>query len=128
VLLTVIVAGVFVGYRSYMRRPQAFIQQWSERFRAVNSLEEAKRFQESEPVYLRTFPSGEWLIATCEHSCCSGAGFDATVIRDSTGAIYADATHCFCGIEEMSSEFERVPAGTLAAFYPGLQSINLQRQ
>ncbi len=130
VILALVATGAFAGYRSYTQRPRAFIQHWSERFRTVDSLDTAKRFEQSESVVVRTLPSGEWLIATCEHSCCSGAGFDATVIRDSTGAIYADTTHTFCGIEGLGGELseDRVHATSLAAFYSGLSQLKLQKQ
>lgn len=130
VVFAVMAAGAFAAYHRYTQRPRAFIQHWSERFRTVGSLDAAKRFEQSEPVVVRTLPSGEWFIATCEHSCCSGAGFDATVIRDSTGAIYADTTHTFCGIEGLGGELgeERVPATSLAAFYSALSQLKLQRQ
>jgi len=130
VVLALVVTGAFAVYRSYTQRPRAFIEYWSERFRAVDSLDAAKRIQQSEPVVIRAFPSGEWFIATCEHSCCSGAGFDATVIRDSTGATYSNTTHTFCGIEGLGGELSEhsAPATTLAAFYSGLSQLKLQKK
>jgi hypothetical protein len=81
-------------------------------------------------VVVRVFASGEWIVATCEYSCCSGAGFDATVIRDSTGATYANTGHNFCGIEGLGEGLGEysVPAASLPAFYSGLSKLNLQRQ
>ena len=130
VVFALVAAGAIASYRSYTQRPRAFIQHWSERFRTVDSLDTAKRLEQSEPVIVRSLPSGEWFIATCEHSCCSGAGFDATVIRDSTGAIYADTTHTFCGIEGLGGELSEhlAPATSLAAFYSGLSQLKLQKQ
>ncbi len=131
VVLALIVASAFGVYWHYARRPQAFIREWSERFRPLDSLDAARELTKSEPwVVLRILPSGEWFVTTCEHSCCSGAGFDATVIRDSTGAIYADTTHTFCGIEGLGEELgeRRVPAGSLPAFYSALSKLKLQRQ
>jgi hypothetical protein len=78
-------------------------------------------------VSVRTFPSGEWYVATCEHACCSGAGFDATVIRDSTGAIYADKTHTFCGVEGMAEDLSYIKADSLAEFYARVWQMKLQR-
>jgi hypothetical protein len=128
VVFSLFAAGAFAAYRSH--RPHAFVQHWSERFQDVNSLETAKRIEQSEAVVVRTLPSGEWFIATCEHSCCSGAGFDATVIRDSTGAIYADTTHTFCGIEGLGEELgaRSVPASSLQSFYLALSQLKLKKQ
>lgn len=130
-MLGFIGAGAFGGYWHYAHRPQAFIKQWNTDFRKLDGLGSARQMVQSEPwVVLRVFPSGEWLVATCEHSCCSGAGFDATVIRDSTGAIYADTTHTFCGSEGLAAELgERsVPAASLQACYSTLSQLKLQKQ
>jgi hypothetical protein len=40
----------------------------------------------------------EWYTMRLEHSCCSGAGFDAVIIKDSTGNIYTKNQN-FCGYE-----------------------------
>jgi len=131
IVIGLILASAFGGYWYYAYRPQAFIHQWAGRFRTVNSLDAARQLAESDHcVLLRVLPSGEWFVATCEHSCCSGAGFDATVIRDSTGAIYADTTHTFCGIEGLGGELgERlVSATSLPAVYSNLTFLKLQKQ
>jgi hypothetical protein len=130
IAFTLILIGAVLAYQSYHQRPQAFIQQWSERFRAVDSLESAKQLASTEPVIVRTFPSGEWLIATCEYSCCDGAGFDATVMRDSSGAIFTNLGHNFCGVEGLGEELSefRVPATDLSSFYSTLTDLPLQRR
>ena len=129
IVFSLLAAGVLAA-RSYARGPRAFVQHWTDRFRSIDSLDAAKRFEQSDPVIVRKLPSGEWFIATCEHSCCSGAGFDATVICDSTGAIYADVTQTFCGIEGLGEELgeHRIPATSLAAFYSSLTQLKLQKQ
>ena len=130
-VLSLIAATAFGGYWHYAHRPQAFIHQWSERFRTLDSLDAARQLVQAEPwVVLRVLPSGEWFVTTCEHSCCSGAGYDATVIRDSTGAIYADTTHSFCGIEGLGEELgeQRIPATSLPAFYSALTQLKLRKQ
>lgn len=43
-------------------------------------------------------PSGEWYAIRLEHSCCSGFGFDAVMIRDSEGKYYT-AEKNYCGYE-----------------------------
>ena len=122
-------AAVAIAVHHYeAKRPLAFVQHWKERFSTINNLETAMRLMGPEPVFVRTFASGEWFIATCEHSCCSGAGFDATVIRDNTGAIYADTTHTFCGMEGISAELGEVPAESLSTFYSHATQLKLQKQ
>lgn len=44
------------------------------------------------------FPSGESMSVILEHSCCSGAGFDAVAIRTSTGIDYQGAKP-YCTIQ-----------------------------
>ena len=126
-LCAIVVVGLVTPHLAFIHQPR-FVRHWSQQFRGIDSLDAAKSFEESERVFVRAFSSGEWLIATCEHSCCSGAGFDATVIRDSTGTIYTDTTHTFCGIEDMTSAFAQISAETLSAFYPRLTQLKLKRQ
>jgi len=127
-MVALISAGGWFCYLEYTRRPRAFVCQWNEQFRKIDNLASARKFQEDNGVFLREFPSGEWLIGTCEHSCCSGAGFDATVIRDSKGAVFADTSHTFCGIEAMYSELGGIPADNLAGFYGKQKLLDLHRQ
>ena len=126
-LFGVVALGTYLHLK---HRPQAFIEHWSEHFSTVNRLDLAQRFARTEPVIVRIFPSGEWLIATCEYSCCGGAGFNATVIRDSTGAIYTNVGRNFCGIEGLDEELgERLnPATSLPEFYSTLSGIELQKR
>ncbi|MES2570071.1 MAG: hypothetical protein V4710_08450 [Verrucomicrobiota bacterium] len=128
VFILIAAGSLAAAYHRYTERPQVFVQRWSERFRALDSFAAAEQLRQSVPVYVRTLPSGEWFIATCEHSCCSGAGFDATVIRDSTGAIYADTTHTFCGIEGMSAELDAASSDSLSVLYKRLNHLHLQKQ
>ena len=122
-----VLGGGLLAYRYYIGRPERFVHEWSTRFKAVQTLQEAKRLDETEPVFVHTFASGEWFVATCEHSCCSGAGFDATVIRDSTGAIFADTSHTFCGIEGMASDLRDAAGDSLPEFYSHLKMLKLRR-
>ncbi len=109
-------------------RPLVFIGKWSREFRNVTTLEDARRLEKGGRVWVKAFSNGEWLLATCEHSCCSGAGFDATVIRDSTGAILVDRTHTSCGVQGMILELEAVPGDSLSAFYAGAGHLRLERE
>src|SRR5687768_6937866 len=92
----IIAAGFSFAYQRRAQRPHVFIQHWSERFRRLDDLVAAKQVEQTTSAVVRTFSSGEWLIATCEHACCGGAGYNATVIRDSSGSIYSETTHTFC--------------------------------
>jgi hypothetical protein len=123
----VLLAGAVAAYSYYAGRADRFVLRWSDRFKRVGSLEEAKRLEGVEPVFVHAFASSEWFIATCQHSCCSGDGFDATVIRDSTGAIYADTTHTFCGIEGMGSELRDASGNSLREFYSHLTILKLRK-
>ncbi|WFB34963.1 hypothetical protein P3T73_12420 [Kiritimatiellota bacterium B12222] len=58
---------------------------------------------ESEDIEKIALPSGEHYFVLLEHACCTGAGFDAVVIRDSNGSIYT-AKQNYCGIEGFYGE------------------------
>ena len=67
-------------------------------------------------AYKRTFPNGESVAIRMEHACCTGAGFNATVLYGSDGHVFADTKRCFCGYEEMAFSLEHVPAHSLSEF------------
>lgn len=128
VFVLVLATVGLAAWHSTVQRPRAFIRRWSERFRDLGSAEGARRLSEEAPVYFRAFESGEWFVAACEHSCCSGAGFDVTVIRDSLGAIYVDTQHTFCGIEGMSRELGQISGDSLSSFYSHAGQLTLRRR
>ena len=121
-LLVALIAVVgLVAYdnspRGTERHRETFIDEWSSRFSSARTLEAIKPLQ----AYTRTLPSGEWVAAICAHSCCSGSGYDATVIYDSRGATRVDRSYTFCGIETMYSEMDKVEAQSADEFYRGLE-------
>jgi hypothetical protein len=129
IVMIAVATIMFTGVYLFTHRQEAFVNQWFSEFKQVDGYAKAQALQESGKAFARTFKSGEWLVATCEHSCCSGAGYDATIIRDSTGAIYVNTEHCYCGMsEEMSATFSEVKADSLATFYPQLKELNLTRR
>jgi hypothetical protein len=124
--LVLLVCAALVAYGAYQaspaaaeRRKAAFIQEWSDRFRILQELPSIERL----PVFTRTFPNGEWVAAICEHACCSGRGFNATVVYDSEGVVRVNRTHCYCGMEALMSEMGDLPAESLVEFYRELDAI-----
>jgi hypothetical protein len=53
--------------------------------------------QDSPPMVME-LPSGEWCAVVLEHDCCSGAGFNAVLIKDSEGIFYKSQIN-YCGYE-----------------------------
>ena len=55
---------------------------------------------------VRSIPidTGDSFSIILEHSCCSGAGFDAVAIRTSSGAEY-ESTNAYCGMQDFVFEF-----------------------
>lgn len=60
-----------------------------------------------------------------EHECCSGAGFNAVIIRDNTQTIYIDDQRCFCGIEELEGSLQELHAQSASDLLKKLPSIDL---
>jgi hypothetical protein len=50
-----------------------------------------------------------------EHECCSGAGFNATIFKDSHGKTLVDRSYSFCGYESFCHVFGE--AKSLDEFY-----------
>ncbi len=98
-----------------------FAQLHAVEFIAANA-HEMRRYARPQDVpnaYVRTFDSGESIAVRMEHACCSGAGFNATVLYGSDGKVLVDTEHCFCGYEGMVFELKSIPAGSLAEFIDG---------
>lgn len=123
--LLCIITGSFLWIGAPNRRAQAFIATWESRFGRCGSLREIRSLPEAELIYVREFPTGEWVAARSEHSCCSGAGFDATVFYDSAGAVRRDTSCSFCGYEGLKGRLDQVQARSLAQFYGGLHYLRL---
>jgi len=102
-------------------RTSHFVSARSKRFRTCRTLPDAEHVA----PFTRGFSDGSWVAAVSEHSCSSGAGFDATVFYDSRGIIRVDRSHHFCGVEGLESELRQVAATSLADFYRGLQQCQL---
>jgi hypothetical protein len=102
-------------------RASRFVSSTSAALRACHGLEETQHVAQ----FMRTFSDGTWVAAISEHSCSSGAGFEATVFYDTTGAVWVDRTHHFCGVEGLQSELSSFVAPTLRDFYAGLHQCQL---
>ena len=109
-------------------RADAFVTHWAGLFRKCPDLASIRTLPPKERpdcVYIRQFPNGQWVAVKMEHSCCSGAGFDASVFLDSTRIIRYDKTYSFCGYEGLCGELEKVQATELDGFYASLTNLNL---
>ena len=121
-LLVCLTLGVgFLAYENSplaaQRRKEAFINDWSRRLSAAHTLDRIKPLG----IYTRTFPNSEWVAAICQHSCCSGSGYDATVIYDSLGVTRIDRSYTFCGMVTLSTDMDKVPAQSTHELYRGLE-------
>ena len=94
----------------------------------LQAVQDFKKSADYVPVYIRTFDTGEWVAVAMEHSCCSGAGFNASIFFDSNGSTFVDTTYSFCGVEGMGEELHRVETSNLAGFYSKLTKLKLQKR
>lgn len=96
ILFTSAILGgsVFTGIKWYQHRADQFIHS------AIEKLRNAPGSGEIERIHL---PSGESCSVVMEHSCCSGAGYDAVVILASNGNAYTSKKN-YCGIEGFYGE------------------------
>lgn len=122
-LIALVALGFLVKHLSTPQRAKRFITHWAVLFSQCNSLADVESIaQEERPdlIWMREFENGEWVIARTEHACTSGAGFDATVFRDSSGSILYQTTHHFCGYEGLCGDLRRAGATNLVQFYASL--------
>ena len=128
ILLTL--AAVAVGSRLVPdHRAGAFVAHWAKLFQDcpdIASIQALPTKERPDCIFIRAFTNGQWVAVRMEHSCCSGAGFDASVFVDSTRTIRYDTTHTFCGNETLSAELGRIQAAGPAGFYASLTNLTLQ--
>ena len=129
VCVTVLISGgVWLFLRHYDARSMRFVDHWASLLSRCRNIQEVEAVAKEQDrlVLTRRFDSGEWVAVCSEHSCCSGAGFDATVFVDSKGTIQYDTTHSFCGYEGLCGELNGVAASNLNQFYSGVDSMGIR--
>jgi len=125
VAITCVVAAIIAGQLFFRMAPERFVDRWAGLFRGCNGLASVESLSNREAkgaLYIREFADGEWVAVSSECSC-TGAGFDASVFYDSTGAIYSDTTHHFCGYEGLCGELNGIDASGLDDFYMALKAL-----
>ncbi|MDA3799191.1 MAG: hypothetical protein PF692_08945 [Kiritimatiellae bacterium] len=106
-----------------------FVSENANFFMSHSSLEELRDLSDKgEYVWIQEFDNGEWVAIRMEHSCCSGAGFDATVIFDSNHNIKYDREYTFCGYEALSGMLNEINAEGLSEFYAKLDFLHLKNR
>ena len=119
------VAGVvtLIGYAifSLFWYPQAFLHD------SVSEMRHYASPMQVPDVYKRRFADGSSVAIAMEHACCSGRGYNATVVYDSEGKIFVNTEHSFCGEEGLAADMSSVPAKSLAQFYSHLPFLPLRK-
>ena len=126
IVVTVICIAILYTLNIWPGKGQtAFVSKWSQRLQHIDSPSKIPENYKND-LYALNFSNGEWIITAMDHSCCSGSGFDATVIRDSRGKVAYDVSHTFCGFEGMSSELGHLKATSLDEFYSKATFLKLK--
>lgn len=97
----------------------------------TESIAEMRRFTDPMQVpeaYTRRFADGSSIAVFMEHACCSGRGYNATVIYDSEGHIFVNTDRSFCGFEGLSHDMSSVPAESLPDFYAHIHPLSLSQR
>jgi hypothetical protein len=102
--LLIVSAAIILGYR-HVSRERNFYDQAFEQLRGGN---------QSSPVAMIEFEEGGSASVILEHSCCSGAGFDAVAVRTSDGQEFVSNNN-YCGLEGFDWG-SRKSVGTFSAF------------
>lgn len=121
-----LIAGIITLIGFCFLSPSIYTEQF-----IVESIAEMRRFKDPMLVpeaYKRRFADGSSIAIFMEHACCSGRGYNVTVIYDSNGHIFVNTERSFCGFEELSSDMSSVPAKSLSDFYANLQHLSLKRR
>ena len=103
--------------------PTYYAYKWTKDFGKIKTIYDAEKCSQADrDIFVHRFDNDEWLIGRCESSCCSGAGYDISIIHDSQGNTYMNTDYSFCGNElgEILRRFEGAnsrPPRSLADFY-----------
>ena len=105
--------------------PEArFVRRWHSDLRACSDPTSAqvllKRNKEGGEAVMMA--DGSWLAIVMEHSCCTGAGFNATLYVASTGETYLDPESCYCGWTPLGDEIYGYPMNSIADFLAAVRS------
>ena len=103
--------------------PTYYAYKWTNDFSKIRTIYDAEKCSQADRnIFVYKFDNDEWLIGRCESSCCSGAGYNISIIHDSQGCTYMNTDYSFCGneIEEIVRRFEEAnsrPPRSLEDFY-----------
>jgi len=103
---------------------ESFRKKWIKKFKKVNTPADLKSLRLMDKVYFRKFKNGDWIIVAVEHSCCVGAGFDATLIKDNRNRIYFDFKYTWCGIPMLANKFSSIKADSVKIFFEKVHKIH----
>ena len=126
VVLVISLIAVLSAIYLIRTNPMYFVRHWSKVFSEIESYEEATAFFESEDckaVWKHEFDNGEWVIAISQCACSGFRGKDVTVFSDSTGAVFYQLRHHFCGYEGLSCELNQIATTNLFGFYSELGKV-----
>jgi len=105
--------------------PEArFVRQWRSDLRSCSDPDSAKTLlkRNKEGGEAVTMSDGSWVAVVMEHSCCTGAGFNATLYVVSTGETYLDSESCYCGWLPLGEEIYGYPKTSVHDFIAAVKS------
>lgn len=65
---------------------------------------------------------GPWVSVVMEHSCCTGAGFNATLYIASTGGAFPDPESCYCSWMPLGEELYSHPKTSISDFLAAVRA------
>jgi hypothetical protein len=112
-------------------RSERFVAHWTKLFQRMATLEEISGIpteDRPELIFTRRFTNGEWVMVRGEYSCTDGAGFDATVFRDSSGIIRYQTGHHYCGFDGLRGELNGIEANSITEFFESIRGLEVTEQ
>lgn len=103
------VIGIAAFFLTTPVRREIFIAETKLTFSKVKSAEEAKSLSTTGKAFAWILRNGKWALIRAEHHCCSGAGYDAVVIRDSDGKTFVSRKLNICGGTSTISGMDGTP-------------------
>lgn len=117
-MAAMIIATLGVALYYYSNRERLFMD---------NAFVQLRGGKGNAPVAVIKLDSGDSASVILEHSCCSGAGFDAVAIRTSGGQEFYSKKN-YCGLEGFYSELNTDAVKDLTTFKAFLSTKGYQQK
>jgi hypothetical protein len=108
----------------YFSPQSTFVRKWEKELLNCHNIKTAEAMLKlnKEGGQVVTMKDGSWVSIVMEHSCCTGAGFNATLYITSAGGSYLETDSCYCSFSDLRDEIYGYSQESTATFLEAVRS------